>query len=108
MLGWLAYINLILGLFNLIPAFPLDGGRILGALLWWRSGDYRLGVHQAVRVGRFFAYALIVLGFLELLAGSAFNGIWIAFMGWFLLSAASAEDRRVQAPDRLQLDSTPD
>ena len=95
-LGWLAYINLVLGLFNLIPAFPLDGGRLLGSLLWWRSGDHRVGVHQAVLVGRFFAYAMIVLGFVELLAGSAFNGIWIAFMGWFLLSAASAEDRAVQ------------
>ncbi len=90
--GWLALVNISLGLFNLVPAFPLDGGRLLGALLWWRSGSRQSGVHNAVRVGRVFAYLMIAGGVLELFFGAIANGIWIAFLGWFLLSAASAEE----------------
>jgi Zn-dependent protease len=90
--AWLAYINLALGLFNLIPAFPLDGGRVLASLLWWRGGDRRRAVHTAVRVGRWFAFAMIAIGFVEFLTGQVFDGVWIAFLGWFLLSAASAEE----------------
>lgn len=101
-LVWLAYINLILGLFNLIPAFPLDGGRLLGALLWWQSGSRQRGVHRAVQVGRLFAYAMIVFGFVELFLGSLLNGVWIAFLGWFLLSAASAEERGAVAHEALR------
>jgi Zn-dependent protease/predicted transcriptional regulator len=99
---WLAYINLILGLFNLIPAFPLDGGRLLGALLWWQSGSRQRGVHRAVQVGRLFAYAMIALGFVELFLGSVLNGVWIAFLGWFLLSAASAEESGAVAHEALR------
>lgn len=101
-LAWLAYINLVLALFNLIPAFPLDGGRLLSSLLWWRSGSRRRGVHQAVWVGRLFAYAMIVLGFVELFFGSVLNGVWIAFLGWFLLSAAGAEETGAVAHEVLR------
>jgi Zn-dependent protease len=100
--GWLALINLSLGIFNLVPAFPLDGGRLLGALLWWRSGSRRTGMHQAVRVGRIFAYALIVLGFVQLFLGSLLGGIWLAFLGWFLLSAAGAEEAGAAAQELLR------
>lgn len=90
--SWLAVVNVALGLFNLVPAFPLDGGRLLGSLLWWRSGSRQRGVHNAVRVGRVFAYLMIAGGLLEVFLGAVANGVWIVFLGWFLLSAASAEE----------------
>ncbi len=90
--GWLAFVNLALGLFNLVPAFPLDGGRLLSSLLWWRSGSRQRGVHNAVRVGRVFAYLMIAGGVVEVFLGQAPNGIWIAILGWFLLSAGASEE----------------
>jgi CBS domain-containing protein len=92
LLSWLAFVNLALGLFNLVPAFPLDGGRLLSSLFWWRSGSRQSGVHNAVRVGRVFAFMLIAVGALELFSGAVVDGIWIAFIGWFLLSAGSSEE----------------
>ncbi|TMF83603.1 MAG: CBS domain-containing protein, partial [Chloroflexi bacterium] len=71
---------------------PLDGGRLLSSILWWRSGSRQKGVHNAVRVGRVFAYLMIAAGVLELFVGEVANGIWIAFLGWFLLSAAASEE----------------
>jgi len=95
--GWLAILNVALGLFNLVPAFPLDGGRLLSSFFWWRTGSRQRGVHDAVRVGRVFAFLMIGLGVLELFMGSAYNGIWLAFLGWFLLSAGSAEEASTAA-----------
>ncbi len=92
LLGWLALVNLALGLFNLVPAFPLDGGRLLSSLLWWRSGSRQRGVHNAVRVGRVFAYLMIAGGVVEVFLGQAPNGIWIAILGWCLLSAGASEE----------------
>lgn len=89
---WLTFVNVSLGLFNLIPAFPLDGGRLLSAFLWWRSGSRQQGVHNAVRVGRIFAYLMIAGGVVEVFFGSVLNGVWIAILGWFLLSAGAAEE----------------
>src|SRR3989442_13812117 len=89
--AWLAIVNVALALFNLIPAFPLDGGRLLSSFFWWRSGSRQRGVHSAVRIGRLFAYLMIAFGVFELFTGSVLNGIWIAFVGWFLLSAGSSE-----------------
>jgi Zn-dependent protease/predicted transcriptional regulator len=93
-LGWLAWMNLLLGIFNLIPAAPLDGGRVLRALLWRTSGDRLGAATAAARAGQMFAYALVVLGILEFLAVGII-GLWFAFMGWFLLSAARAEENAV-------------
>jgi len=90
--SWLTFANLGLGLFNLVPAFPLDGGRLLSSILWWRSGSRQRGVHNAVRVGRIFAYLMIAAGVLELFLGQNASGIWIAFIGWFLLSAGTTEE----------------
>ena len=90
--SWLFVLNISLGLFNLVPAFPLDGGRLLSSFLWWRSGNRQRGVHNAVRVGRVFAFLMIALGALELFLGDVASGIWIAFIGWFLLSAAASEE----------------
>jgi CBS domain-containing protein len=102
LLAWLAYINLALGLFNLVPAFPLDGGRLLSSIFWWRTGSRSRGLHQAVRVGRFFAYGMIGIGLLELFLGSVLNGVWLAFLGWFLLSAAASEDAGATARELLR------
>jgi Zn-dependent protease/CBS domain-containing protein len=89
---WLLFVNISLGLFNLVPAFPLDGGRLLSSFLWWRSKNRQRGVHNAVRVGRVFAFLMIGAGALELFLGDVISGVWIAFLGWFLLSAAAAEE----------------
>jgi Zn-dependent protease/CBS domain-containing protein len=90
--SWLFVLNISLGLFNLVPAFPLDGGRLLSSFLWWRSGNRQRGVHNAVRVGRVFAFLMIAAGVLALFLGEVASGIWIAFLGWFLLSAAASEE----------------
>jgi Zn-dependent protease len=91
-LYWLALVNVALGLFNLVPAFPLDGGRLLSSFFWWRSGSRQRGVHNAVRIGRVFAFLMIGVGAVEIFTGSALSGIWIAVIGWFLLSAGSSEE----------------
>jgi Zn-dependent protease/predicted transcriptional regulator len=90
--GWLAFVNAALGVFNLVPAFPLDGGRLLSSIFWWRQGSRRQGVHSAVRIGRLIAYLMIGLGVLQLFTGDVIQGIWVAFIGWFLLSAGSSEE----------------
>jgi Zn-dependent protease/CBS domain-containing protein len=92
LLSWLGFVNITLGLFNLVPAFPLDGGRLLSSLLWWRSGSRQRGVHNAVRVGRVFAYLMIAAGVVGVFLGQGISGIWITFVGWFLLSAGAAEE----------------
>ena len=89
---WLALINVALALFNMVPAFPLDGGRLLSSFFWSRRGSRHRGVHSAVRIGRFFAYGMIGLGVLELFTDSVINGVWLAFLGWFLLSAGQSEE----------------
>jgi Zn-dependent protease len=93
-LGWLAWINLLLGGFNLMPAAPLDGGRVLRAALWRRSGDRVGAATAAAKAGEVFAYILVGLGVLEFLAVGVI-GLWFVFLGWFLLSAARAEQNAV-------------
>jgi Zn-dependent protease/CBS domain-containing protein len=94
-LGWLGYINISLALFNLIPGFPLDGGRILRAILWGRSGDADRATMNAARVGQAVAFAFILLGVMRFFGGAGFGGLWIAFIGWFLLQAAQASYAQV-------------
>src|SRR5207237_5481343 len=100
--AWLTFVNVLLGLFNLVPAFPLDGGRLLSSLLWWRSGSRQSGVHNAVRVGRVFAYLMIAAGVVGVFIGQPVSGIWIAFVGWFLLSAGAAEEAGSTIPIALR------
>jgi Zn-dependent protease len=88
---WLGYINLMLLAFNLIPAFPLDGGRILRAILWRATGSLMKATRWAASAGRGFGVATIVAGFFVAAFGGAFGGLWLAFIGFFLLSAAEAE-----------------
>lgn len=91
--SWLGLINALLAGFNLLPAFPLDGGRVLRALLWMRSGDLRRATVLAARAGAVLAYLMIALGIVFFFAGDVINGVWFAFLGWFLLSAARAEEQ---------------
>lgn len=90
--SWLAVINCVLGVFNLLPGAPLDGGRILRAYLWRRHGDIARAEIGAARAGRIVALILIGLGLVEFLAGSLVGGVWMAFIGWFLLMAAREEE----------------
>jgi CBS domain-containing protein len=94
-LGWLGYINVALALFNLIPGFPLDGGRILRAILWGRSGDADQSTLTAARVGQAVAFGFIFLGVMRFFGGAGVGGLWIAFIGWFLLQAAQASYAQV-------------
>ena len=94
-LGWLGYINISLAIFNLIPGFPLDGGRILRAILWGRSGDADRATMTAARVGQAVAFGFILLGVMRFFGGAGFGGLWIAFIGWFLLQAAQASYAQV-------------
>jgi Zn-dependent protease/CBS domain-containing protein len=92
-LSWLGYINITLGVFNLVPAFPLDGGRLLQSLIWLRTGDRLRATRIAARIGMFFAYLLIAYGLATFFyAGSLIGGVWSVFLGWFLLSAARSEE----------------
>ncbi len=88
---WLGVINLVLGVFNLIPGFPMDGGRVLRALLWRVRGDQMAATRNAALVGRLLAYVLIAVGVLWALSPNGlFGGLWLALIGWFLSNAADA------------------
>jgi len=87
---YLGFINFALGLFNLLPGFPLDGGRILRATLWARTGDFRRATARASDWGRGIAYGLMFLGALQIFAGSLMGGLWLIFIALFLKGAASA------------------
>jgi Zn-dependent protease/predicted transcriptional regulator len=85
---WLGYINLALGVFNLIPGFPLDGGRVLRSLIWWRSGNLKNATKIASNAGRAVGFILIFIGIYLVFTGDWIDGIWLALIGWFLESAA--------------------
>ena len=81
---YLAWINVALGVFNLIPGFPLDGGRVLRAFLWWKTGSLTRATKVATDMGKGFATALMILGGLQIFAGALINGAWLLFIGMFL------------------------
>jgi CBS domain-containing protein len=95
MLLWLGYINLSLAAFNLLPGYPLDGGRVLRALIWWKTGDADRSTKAAARVGQIVALGFIALGIYRFFGGAGIGGLWIAFIGWFLLQAARESYVRV-------------
>lgn len=101
-LGWLAAINVILAGFNLVPAAPLDGGRVLRAALWWWTGDRGRAAVFSARAGRIFGLTLIGLGIALVLLVPWFGGLWLALIGWFLVNAAMAEEQSAVMGQRLQ------
>jgi Zn-dependent protease len=88
--GWLAYINVALALFNLIPGFPLDGGRVLRSIVWAITHDVNKATRVAARAGQVVGALFIAIGLFALLVQGDFGGLWIAFIGWFLLEGAQA------------------
>ncbi len=99
--AWLAGINALLGAFNLLPAFPLDGGRILRAILWRRWSDRDRATAVSARIGRMVGFVLIAAGAIELLAGGGLlNGVWLALIGWFL-AVASRQQAGVSGGGRI-------
>jgi Zn-dependent protease/predicted transcriptional regulator len=101
-LGWLGSINLLLAAFNLLPAYPLDGGRVLRATLWGVYKSSERATRHASTVGQVFAGLFIVVGLYQFLVAASFGGLWLAFIGWFLLSAAQAEYAQVTVSDALR------
>ena len=99
--AWLGYINLLLLAFNLVPALPLDGGRVLRAALWQARNDFAWATAVAADVGRAFGFLTIGGGVFLFVFEGAFSGAWLAFIGWFLLTAAGAETRYIAARQAL-------
>jgi Zn-dependent protease/predicted transcriptional regulator len=89
-LGYLAVTNILLGVFNLIPGFPLDGGRVLRSIVWRISGNLRTATRVATVVGQIIAYLFILIGIFFFFTGNLLDGIWLGFIGWFLLSSAQS------------------
>jgi Zn-dependent protease/CBS domain-containing protein len=100
-IAWLGYTNLILLAFNLLPALPLDGGRVLRSALWHLKGDLQWATSVAAAIGRGFGFLLISLGLFMFIVEGAFSGAWLAFVGWFLLQAATAEARYIATQQAL-------
>jgi len=100
-LAWLGYINLMLLGFNLLPALPLDGGRILRSILWRVKGDFPWATQVAAIAGRSFAFLLIAGGIALFVFQGAFGGAWLAFVGWFLLQASASELRYLAVQEAL-------
>lgn len=86
---WLGYINLALAVFNMIPGYPLDGGRVLRAVIWWMTRNADRATRLATQIGQAVAFVIILLGLFQFFTERGnFGGLWLAFIGWFLLDAA--------------------
>jgi Zn-dependent protease len=102
MLGWLAFINFLVLVFNLLPAFPMDGGRIVRAIAWWRTGDRTSATRFAAGLGRVFAYLFIAGGLLLVFWGDVFGGIWLALIGMVINGSARAATAQTAITGRLE------
>src|SRR5215813_9713842 len=102
MLGWLGAINLMLAIFNMVPGFPLDGGRVLRAIIWWITGNPAQAIRIASGVGQVVAFAFILLGLFRFFNGAGFAGLWLTFIGWFLLDAARSTYAQFEVMSRLR------
>ena len=99
--AWLGYINLMLLVFNLLPALPLDGGRVLRSALWGARDDFAWATRVAAGIGRGFGYLFIAGGVALFFWANTTSGLWLAFIGWFLLGAATSEARYLAVRDAL-------
>jgi Zn-dependent protease/predicted transcriptional regulator len=95
-LVWLGYINVALAVFNMIPGFPLDGGRVLRSIVWAITKSADRSTRIAARIGQVVAFLFILDGIWEFFSGAGFGGLWIAFIGWFLMEAAKASYAQVE------------
>jgi len=98
---WLSWINFSLGVFNLIPGFPLDGGRVLRAILWGFTGSFPKATQIASVSGRIIAYGFIAFGIWVFFSGNWVNGLWLGFIGWFLENAAVSSYKQVALREQL-------
>lgn len=102
MLVWLGYINIALAVFNMIPGFPMDGGRVLRGIIWTQTGDRVKATRIASVTGQVMAFGFIVFGLFLFFGGAGFGGLWIAFIGWFLLNAAKASYAQIEITEGLR------
>jgi Zn-dependent protease/predicted transcriptional regulator len=93
---WLGYINIMLAIFNMIPGYPLDGGRVLRAVIWWITHDADRATRLASQFGQGVAFIFILLGLYRFFLGANFGGLWLAFIGWFLLDASRGSYLQVE------------
>ncbi len=99
---YLGLINILLGVFNLIPGFPLDGGRVLRSIIWWRNKNMQSATRIASNIGRGIGFLFIIGGVFLAFTGNIFNGIWLVLIGWFLETAASSSYRQMLLQDMLK------
>jgi Zn-dependent protease len=99
---YLGFINLIIGVFNLIPGFPMDGGRVLRAIIWRITGNLTKSTHIASTTGQAVAFLFIMFGILLIFSKALFNGLWMIFIGWFIHSAAARGYKQVVMKDMLK------
>jgi Zn-dependent protease len=104
LVSWLAWINLIVLVFNLVPAFPLDGGRIARAIAWWQTGSRTSGTRFAATLGEWFGLFLILagVGFFFVYLGDFVSGVWLAFVGFILRGAAKAAIAQTEVTSRIE------
>ncbi len=100
--GWLALINSSLFVFNMMPGFPLDGGRVLRSVVWWRNGNHLRATAIASRTGVWLAWALIAVGVVIIFVGGFVSGLWLILIGWFLRNASEASYAQTVMEDVLQ------
>jgi Zn-dependent protease/predicted transcriptional regulator len=102
MLGWLGVINIALAVFNMVPGFPLDGGRVLRAIIWWVTGNASRATRVATAIGQFVAFVFIIFGLVRFFGGAGFAGLWLTFIGWFLLDATRSSYSQFETIERLR------
>lgn len=99
---WLGYINVGLAVFNMIPGYPLDGGRVLRSIIWWISHSMEKATKWASYVGQAVAFLFILRGIWQFFHGAGFQALWIAFIGWFLLDASRSSFAQVELVSALR------
>jgi Zn-dependent protease len=102
MIAWLATINFLVLIFNLLPAFPMDGGRVVRAIAWWRTGDRTSATRFAAGLGRVFAYIFIAGGLLMIFSGLIFAGVWLALIGMVINGSARAAAAQTRVSGRIE------